>query len=111
MSLIFSQIKTVFPFLGGTVGYEISDFIIDYTGIIGFWSIILFLTLFSIVIHFKIIPKKIKADFWNKEKKDIGSDQKESSDIVDESIISKVDNLHDDLNYTETEIDPLITTR
>ena len=46
LSLILSQIKTVFPFLGGTVGYEISDFIIDYTGIIGFWSIVLFLTLF-----------------------------------------------------------------
>ena len=105
LSLVFSQIKTFFPFLGGTVGYEVSDIIIDYAGTIGFWSIILFLTLFSVVIHFKIIPKKIKADFWNKEKKDIGSDQKESSDIVDESIISKVDNLHDDLNYTETEVD------
>ena len=105
LSLVFSQIKTFFPFLGGTVGYEVSDIIIDYAGNIGFWSIILFLTLFSIVIHFKIIPKKIKADFWNKEKKDIGSDQTESSDIVDQSIISKVDNLHDDLNYTETEVD------
>ena len=105
LSLVFSQIKTFFPFLGGTVGYEVSDIIIDYAGTIGFWSIILFLTLFSVVIHFKIIPKKIKADFWNKEKKDIGSDQTESSDIVDESIISKVDNLHDDLNYTETEVD------
>ena len=105
LSLVFSQMKTFFPFLGGTVGYEISDIIIDYAGTIGFWSIILFLTLFSMVIHFKIIPKKIKADFWNKEKKDIGSDQTESSDIVDESIISKVDNLHDDLNYTETEFD------
>ena len=105
LSLVFSQIKTFFPFLGGTVGYEVSDIIIDYAGTIGFWSIILFLTLFSIVIHFKIIPKKIKADFWNKEKKDIGSDQTESSDIVNESIISKVDNLHDDLNYTETEVD------
>ena len=105
LSLVFSQIKTFFPFLGGTVGYEVSDIIIDYAGNIGFWSFILFLTLFSIVIHFKIIPKKIKADFWNKEKKDIGSDQTESSDIVDESIISKVDNLHDDLNYTETEFD------
>tara|TARA_B100000963_G_scaffold349175_1_gene357861 strand:- start:2138 stop:4426 length:2289 start_codon:yes stop_codon:yes gene_type:complete len=105
LSLVFSQIKTFFPFLGGTVGYEISDIIIDYAGTIGFWSIILFLTLFSIVIHFKIIPKKIKADFWNKEIKDIGTDQTESSDIINESIISKVDNLHDDLNYTETEVD------
>ena len=105
LSLVFSQMKTFFPFLGGTVGYEISDIIIDYAGTIGFWSIILFLTLFSMVIHFKIIPKKIKADFWNKEKKDIGSDQTESSDIINESIISKPDNLHDDLNYTETEVD------
>ena len=58
LSLVFSQIKTFFPFLGGTVGYEVSDIIIDYAGTIGFWSIILFLTLFSVVIHFKIIPKK-----------------------------------------------------
>ena len=108
LSLILSQIKTVFPFLGGTVGYEISDFIIDYTGVIGFWSIILFLTLFSIVIHFKILPKKIEADFWKKEKKDDESDEIESDNLVNESIISNKENLaHDDLDYVETEIDSI----
>ena len=69
ISLILSQIKTVFPFLGGTVGYETSDFIIDYTGVIGFWSIILFLTLFSMVIHFKILPKKLKQIFGKRKKR------------------------------------------
>ena len=107
LSLILSQVKTVFPFLGGTVGYEISDFIIDYTGIIGFWSIILFLTLFSMVIHFKILPKKIAADFWNQEEKDIESDEDESNIIINESIISNTENLDDNDNedYTKTEVD------
>ena len=107
LSLILSQIKTVFPFLGGTVGYEISDFIIDYTGVIGFWSIILFLTLFSMVIHFKILPKKIEADFWKKEKKMEESDEKESDSEVNESIISNKENLDDDEDYTETEVDSI----
>ena len=106
LSLVLSQIKAVFPFLGGTVGYEISDFIIDYTGTIGFWSIILFLTLFSIVIHFKILPKKIKVNFWNQEKKDRESDQVESdNNMINESPISKSEYLYGDLNYVETEVD------
>ncbi len=106
LSLILSQIKTVFPFLGGTVGYETSDFIIDYTGVIGFWSIILFLTLFSMVIHFKILPKKIEADFWKKEKKGGGpSDEKETESEINESIISNKENLDDDKDYVETLIE------
>ena len=107
LSLILSQIKTVFPFLGGTVGYETSDFIIDYTGVIGFWSIILFLTLFSMVIHFKILPKKIEADFWKKEKKGGGPDEKESDSEINESIISNKENLDDNEDYVETQIESI----
>jgi len=105
LSLILSQIKTVFPFLGGTVGYETSEFIIDYTGVIGFWSIILFLTLFSMVIHFKILPKKIEADFWKKEKKLEEPDEKESDSEINESIISNKEILDDDEDYVETQIE------
>ena len=105
LSLILSQIKTVFPFLGGTVGYETSDFIIDYTGVIGFWSIILFLTLFSMVIHFKILPKKIEADFWKKEKKDGEPDEKESDSEINESIISNKEILDDAEDYVENQIE------
>ena len=107
LSLILSQIKTVFPFLGGTVGYETSDFIIDYTGVIGFWSIILFLTLFSMVIHFKILPKKIEADFWKKEKKVEGPDEKESNSEINESVISNKENLDDNEDYVETQIESI----
>ena len=107
LSLILSQIKTVFPFLGGTVGYETSDFIIDYTGVIGFWSIILFLTLFSMVIHFKILPKKIEADFWKKEKKVEGPDEKESDSEINESVISNKEILDDNEDYVETQIESI----
>ena len=107
LSLILSQIKTVFPFLGGTVGYETSDFIIDYTGVIGFWSIILFLTLFSMVIHFKILPKKIEADFWKKEKQVGGPDENESDTEINESIISNKEILDDDEDYVETQIESI----
>ena len=107
LSLILSQIKTVFPFLGGTVGYETSDFIIDYTGVIGFWSIILFLTLFSMVIHFKILPKKIEADFWKKGKKGEEPDEKESDSEINEPIISNKENLDDDEDYVETQIESI----
>ena len=107
LSLILSQIKTIFPFLGGTVGYETSEFIIDYTGVIGFWSIILFLTLFSMVIHFKILPKKIEADFWKKEKQVGGPDEKESDSEINESIISNKEILDDDEDYVETQIESI----
>ena len=105
LSLIFSQIKIVFPFLGGTVGYEISDFIIDYTGIIGFWSIVLFLTLFSLVIHFKILPKKVTADFLNQEKKDDESDEIEGDNLVNESDDFNTENLAHDEVHTKIEVD------
>ena len=105
LSLIFSQIKIVFPFLGGTVGYEISDFIIDYTGIIGFWSIVLFLTLFSLVIHFKILPKKITVNFWSQEKKDDESDEIEGDNLVNESDDFNTENLAHDEVQTKIEID------
>ena len=105
LSLIFSQIKIVFPFLGGTVGYEISDFIIDYIGIIGFWSIVLFLTLFSLVIHFKILPKKVTVDFLNQEKKDDESDEIEGDNLVNESDDFNTENLAHDEVQTKIEID------
>ena len=105
LSLIFSQIKIVFPFLGGTVGYEISDFIIDYTGIIGFWSIVLFLTLFSLVIHFKILPKKVTVDFLNQEKKDDESDEIEGDNLVIESDDFNTENLAHDEVDTKIEVD------
>ena len=105
LSLIFSQIKIVFPFLGGTVGYEISDFIIDYTGIIGFWSIVLFLTLFSLVIHFKILPKKVTVDFLNQEKKDDESDEIEGDNLVNESDDFNTENLAHDEVHTKIEVD------
>ena len=105
LSLILSQIKTFFPFLGGTVGYEISDFIIDYTGVIGFWSIILFLSLFSMVIHFKILPKKVKADFWNQGKKDVELDKTKSDNKINESITPNIAHFDsDESNYMETEV-------
>ena len=105
LSLIFSQIKIVFPFLGGTVGYEISDFIIDYIGIIGFWSIVLFLTLFSLVIHFKILPKKVTVDFLNQEKKDDESDEIEGDNLVNESDDFNTENLAHDEVHTKIEVD------
>ena len=105
LSLIFSQIKIVFPFLGGTVGYEISDFIIDYIGIIGFWSIVLFLTLFSLVIHFKILPKKVTVDFLNQEKKDDESDEIEGDNLVNESDDFNSENLAHDEVHTKIEVD------
>ena len=91
---------------------RISEFIIDYTGVIGFWSIILFLTLFSMVIHFKILPKKIEADFWKKEKKVEGPDD----DILLEisvchgSVINLETTLPDKLPIEFTEFNSLFVT-
>ncbi len=60
---IAARFEKLFPFLGGKVGYEITGLITDYIGSFGLWAIILFMSLFALVLHLKVTPEKIIAKF------------------------------------------------
>ena len=61
LPLITARFTELFPFLGGKVGFEVTDFIVDYIGIIGLWFIIVFMALVALVLHLSITPEKIIA--------------------------------------------------
>ena len=56
-----ARFTSIFPFLGGKVGFEITDFTIDYIGVIGLWSLLLFMGLVALVLHLNITPERIIA--------------------------------------------------
>lgn len=61
VSFTAARFTSIFPFLGGKVGYEITDFTIDYIGVIGLWSLLSFLGLVALVLHLKLTPERIIA--------------------------------------------------
>jgi len=61
VSFTAARFTSIFPFLGGKVGFEITDFTIDYIGIIGLWSLLLFMGLVALVLHLNITPERIIA--------------------------------------------------
>ena len=61
VSFTTARFTSIFPFLGGKVGYEITDFTIDYIGVIGLWSLLSFLGLVALVLHLKLTPERIIA--------------------------------------------------
>ncbi len=54
------------PLLGGTVGYEMNDFLQDYTGKIGVFLLLIFGLVFILVRLFKVTPDEISAFFHKK---------------------------------------------
>ena len=61
ISFTAARFTSIFPFLGGKVGFEITDFTIDYIGVIGLWSLLLFMGLVALVLHLEITPERIIA--------------------------------------------------
>ena len=61
VSFTAARFTTIFPFLGGKVGFEITDFTIDYIGVIGLWSILSFMGLVALVLNLNITPERIIA--------------------------------------------------
>ena len=61
VSFTAARFTSIFPFLGGKVGFEITDFTIDYIGVIGLWLLLLFMGLVALVLHLNITPERIIA--------------------------------------------------
>lgn len=63
------------PLLGGLVGYEMNDFLQDYTGKIGVILLLLFGLVFIVVRLFKLTPEGI-AEFFSSKKQALASEFK-----------------------------------
>lgn len=59
VSLVAARFENIFPFLGGRIGFEVTDFAIDYIGVIGLWFFLSFLGLIALVLHLKLTPEHI----------------------------------------------------
>ncbi|MCK0159728.1 DNA translocase FtsK [Allomuricauda sp. F6463D] len=65
-----------FPLLGGLIGYEMNDFLQDYTGKIGVFLILLFVLMVILVQLFNFTPEGF-VDFFRRQKQKIKSDFEE----------------------------------
>lgn len=65
-----------FPLLGGLIGYEINDFLQDYTGKIGVFLIVVFVLMVILVQLFNFTPEGF-ANFFKRQKQKIQSDLKD----------------------------------
>ncbi|MFC4096613.1 DNA translocase FtsK [Euzebyella saccharophila] len=68
ISLALGFVAETQPLLGGLIGYEMNDFLQDYTGTIGTVLILLFGLVFILVRFFKLTPEGIANVFAKKEK-------------------------------------------
>ncbi len=73
------------PLLGGLVGYEIADFLEDYTGKVGIILILLFGLIFILVRLFKFSPDEF-ASYFNRKGKAIASEFKPAVATEEQSI-------------------------
>jgi S-DNA-T family DNA segregation ATPase FtsK/SpoIIIE len=70
LSITFGFFATSLPELGGTVGYEMNQFIQDYVGKTGTLLLIVFAIVIYLIFKIKISPEAIKT-FFEKKQKDI----------------------------------------
>lgn len=73
LSITFGFFATTLPELGGTIGYELNQFIQDYIGKIGTLLGIVFSIIIYLIFKIKISPEAVKT-FFEKKHKDIKED-------------------------------------
>lgn len=57
LSIALGHFGAKYPFLGGTVGFEMNDYLQDYIGQIGVMLVVLFLIIFYLIFRIKMTPK------------------------------------------------------
>lgn len=97
-SLLLSFFHEKFPVIDGVIGYEISNFIIDYIGLVGFCCLVFFYFICIIVFQWNFTPEKImsffrktKTKFYENSNKNEDLTINNESDInTDESIVDEI---------------------
>lgn len=72
------------PLLGGLIGYEMNDFLQDYTGKIGVFLILVFVLMVILVRLFNFTPEGV-ANFFKKQRQQITSDFQKTASVSDET--------------------------
>lgn len=70
LSILFGFFATSMPELGGTIGFEMNQFLQDYIGKIGTFLVLVFGLLIYLIFKIKMSPDTIKS-FFEKKKKEI----------------------------------------
>ncbi len=68
LSVFFGFFAESNPLLGGTVGFEVNDYLQDYIGFTGTILLLIFLMIVYLVIRLKITPEKVTALFARTKK-------------------------------------------
>lgn len=76
-SIAFGFFAMESPLLGGLVGYEMNDFLQDYTGKIGVLLLLVFGLIFILVRLFKVTPEGI-GDYFKSKRNELSADFKTS---------------------------------
>ena len=87
LSVFFGFFAASNSLLGGTIGYEINDYLQDYLGFTGTILLLTFLLVVYMVARLKITPEKILIYLRN-TKKDIKEDFKSSTSPSEETIVN-----------------------
>ena len=135
LSIALGHFGAKYPFLGGTVGFEMNDYLQDYIGQIGAMLVVLFLIIFYLIFRIKMTPKsftnvvsnthaKIKDNIEKAEEIiktqpaqpiNINQSVREDAKIIvpptpikEEIPVAKIDNeVSFDLNKTERKPEPI----
>ena len=76
-SIAFGFFAVESPLLGGLVGYEMNDFLQDYTGKIGVLLLLIFGLVFILVRLFNVTPEGV-AEYFKSKRKELSADFKSS---------------------------------
>ncbi|MHA7863057.1 DNA translocase FtsK [Flagellimonas marinaquae] len=93
-----------FPLLGGLVGYEMNDFLQDYTGKIGVFLILIFILMVILVRLFNFTPEGF-ANFFRRQKRQIKSELK-GDEISNPSMDSSMEDDEDHIPLTTEDTVP-----
>lgn len=104
LSVFFGFFAPSNSLLGGTVGYEMNDYLQDYLGFTGTVLLLTFLLVVYMVARLKLTPEKILIYFRN-TKKDIKEDFKNYSDTTESTSgeTAYTEPLEEDLDHASAE--------
>ncbi|MDC6405852.1 MULTISPECIES: FtsK/SpoIIIE family DNA translocase [Maribacter] len=84
-SIAFGFFAVESPLLGGLVGYEMNDFLQDYTGKIGVLLLLIFGLIFILVRLFNVTPEGV-AEYFKSKRKELSADFKSARPAEDNDI-------------------------
>jgi len=109
LAIFFGFFKDKSDILGGTVGFEVNDFLQDYLGFIGAAFLMAFLAIIYAVVRLKATPEKVGAYLSSKTKQFSNEFSKETTDDVDVDVDVESIEKENKVSSVLTKVNPPIT--